>query len=114
MKHTEQWIWLPKNKYGNEPGMKMLTLSPTLLGLEAAKAELLTPFGKVICKMEKGKEPIITYTIMFVCIFLFLFLFILSSFCIFTLNLLYYIFYHFFVLYLQFEKIVPFFYASFL
>ena len=61
MKHTEQWIWLPKNKYGNEPGMKMLTLSPTLLGLEAAKAELLTPFGKVICIMEKGKEPVVSY-----------------------------------------------------
>mgnify|MGYP003475509239 FL=1 len=45
----------------NEPGMKKLTLSPSLLGLESARAELLTPYGKVICELAYDKEPVITY-----------------------------------------------------
>ncbi len=67
--HSHAWggtplYSLPKALMGleiNESGMKKLTLSPSLLGLEFAKAELLTPYGKVICELEKGKEPVITY-----------------------------------------------------
>ncbi len=66
--HSHAWggtplYSLPKALMGleiNEPGMKTLTLSPSLLGLEFAKAELLTPFGKVVCTMENGKEPVVS------------------------------------------------------
>ncbi len=67
--HSHAWggtplYSLPKALMGveiNEPGMKSITLSPSLLGLDSAKAELLTPYGKVICELDKGKEPVITY-----------------------------------------------------
>ena len=67
--HSHAWggtplYSLPKALMGleiNEPGMKKLTLSPSLLGLESAKTELLTPYGKVICELKNGKEPVITY-----------------------------------------------------
>ncbi len=67
--HSHAWggtplYSLPKALMGleiNEPGMKKLTLSPSLLGLESARAELLTPYGKVICELKNGKEPVITY-----------------------------------------------------
>ncbi len=66
--HSHAWggtplYSLPKALMGveiNEAGMKRLTLSPSLLGLESARAELLTPYGKVICEMEKGKELVVT------------------------------------------------------
>ncbi len=66
--HSHAWggtplYSLPRALMGleiNEAGMKTLTLSPSLLGLDSARAELLTPFGKVICEMEKGKEPVVT------------------------------------------------------
>ncbi len=66
--HSHAWggtplYSLPKALIGLEiisPGMGEIALSPSLLGLEYAKVELLTPHGKVICQMEKNKEPIIT------------------------------------------------------
>ncbi len=66
--HSHAWggtplYSLPKALMGleiEEAGMKSLTLSPTLLGLDSAKAELITPYGKVICEMKKDKEPVIT------------------------------------------------------
>ncbi len=67
--HSHAWggtplYSLPKALMGleiYESGMKKLTLSPSLLGLKSAKAELLTPYGKVICELKNGKEPVITY-----------------------------------------------------
>ncbi len=67
--HSHAWggtplYSLPKALMGLEitkAGMKEITLSPSLLGLEAGKAELLTPYGKVICELQKGKEPVIFY-----------------------------------------------------
>jgi hypothetical protein len=67
--HSHAWggtplYSLPKALMGleiNVAGMKKINLSPSLLGLESAKAELLTPYGKVICELEKGKEPVITH-----------------------------------------------------
>lgn len=44
-----------------EPKMRSIKLSPSLLGLKQATVELLTPFGKVVCKMLEGKEPEITH-----------------------------------------------------
>ncbi len=63
--HSHAWggtplYSLPKALLGltiHEPGMKKLSLSPSLLGLEYASVELLTPHGKVTCKLEKGKAP---------------------------------------------------------
>lgn len=67
--HSHAWggtplYSLPKALSGLEilePGMKSIRLSPNLLGLEYAVVELLTPYGKVICKMKDGKTPEITY-----------------------------------------------------
>ncbi len=67
--HSHAWggtplYSLPKALSGLEilaPGMKKIRLSPNLLGLEYATVALLTPYGKVICKMESGKTPKITY-----------------------------------------------------
>ena len=67
--HSHAWggtplYSLPKALLGLEilsPGMKKIKLSPSLLGLGYAKAELLTPYGKVTCEMNEGKEPIIKY-----------------------------------------------------
>jgi len=67
--HSHAWggtplYSLPKALMGleiNKPGMKEITLSPSLLGLTGASVELLTPSGKIICKMEEGKKPYITH-----------------------------------------------------
>jgi hypothetical protein len=40
-----------------KPGMKEIALSPSLLGLNCATAEFLTPYGKVVCEMKAGEEP---------------------------------------------------------
>jgi hypothetical protein len=66
--HSHAWggtplYSLPKALLGLEilsPGMKALALSPSLLGLNHAHTELLTPYGKVTCEMEQGKAPVIT------------------------------------------------------
>ena len=67
--HSHAWggtplYSLPKALMGFEilkPGMKEIVLSPSLLGLRFAKVELMTPYGKVVCEMSEGKDPIITY-----------------------------------------------------
>lgn len=67
--HSHAWggtplYSVPKALLGLEivkPGMKEITLSPSLLGLDYATVELLTPYGKVICKMSKGQECYITH-----------------------------------------------------
>ncbi|MDY5933739.1 MAG: hypothetical protein SPJ31_00400, partial [Oscillospiraceae bacterium] len=67
--HSHAWggtplYSLPKALLGLEilkPGMCEISLSPSLLGLDEAKVELLTPFGKLTCKMKKGQEPEITH-----------------------------------------------------
>lgn len=66
--HSHAWggtplYSLPKALLGlqiTEPGMRELSLAPSLLGLTSAKTELLTPYGKLICRQEQGKAPIIT------------------------------------------------------
>lgn len=42
-----------------EAGMKEISLSPSLLGLESATVELPTPFGTVTVVLERGKAPVI-------------------------------------------------------
>lgn len=67
--HSHAWggtplYSLPKALMGLkilEPGMKKIRLSPSLLGLQYAKAELLTPFGKVICRLNGNEKPVITH-----------------------------------------------------
>lgn len=67
--HSHAWggtplYSLPKALLGlkiNKPGMSDLTLSPSLLGLEQATVELLTPLGKIICNIEEGKQIKITH-----------------------------------------------------
>lgn len=67
--HSHAWggtplYSLPKALMGLEiekPGMKELRLSPSLLGMDYAKTELLTPYGKVVLEMKKNKEPQITH-----------------------------------------------------
>jgi len=62
--HSHAWggtplYSLPKALLGleiNSPTMKEITLSPTLLGLDFANVEMLTPYGKLICKIRKDKE----------------------------------------------------------
>ena len=43
-----------------EPGFKNIAFSPSLLGLEEATVEMLTPYGKIICRLRKGNLPKIT------------------------------------------------------
>jgi hypothetical protein len=43
-----------------EPGFKKISLSPNLLGLESAEITMPTPYGYIVCKLEKGKAPDIT------------------------------------------------------
>ena len=65
--HSHAWggtplYSLPKALLGLtilSPGMQKIALSPSLLGLEHARVELLTPGGRVTCRMEKGKAPCI-------------------------------------------------------
>ncbi|MBR2339836.1 MAG: hypothetical protein IKA74_03270 [Clostridia bacterium] len=67
--HSHAWggtplYSLPKALMGMEitrPGMRELRISPSLLGMSYAKAELLTPYGKVICEMKENEKPHITY-----------------------------------------------------
>lgn len=66
--HSHAWggtplYSLPKALLGLEiakPGMKAITLSPSLFGLEYASVELLTQYGKVTCVLTKGEPPQIT------------------------------------------------------
>ena len=53
---------LPKALLGFEmikPGFAEVKLEPTLLGLEYATVEMLTPYGKIICEQKTDDEPII-------------------------------------------------------
>ena len=67
--HSHAWggtplYSLPKALMGleiNKPGMKEVTLSPSLLGMNWASVELLTPFGKLLCEMKEGETPCITH-----------------------------------------------------
>lgn len=67
--HSHAWggtplYSLPKALVGLEitrPGMQEITLSPSLLGFNHAKVELLTPHGKVVCEMKEGEDPRITH-----------------------------------------------------
>lgn len=62
--HSHAWggtplYSLPKALMGVEitkAGMKEITLSPAGLGLEYAKVELLTPYGKIICELQEDRE----------------------------------------------------------
>ena len=61
--HSHAWggtplYSLPKAMLGltiTKPGMKEITLSPSMLGLRSARVELLTPCGKVVCEMKAGE-----------------------------------------------------------
>lgn len=63
--HSHAWAGtplysLPKALMGLEilePGMKKLRFSPSLLGLSNAKAELMTPYGKVSVYLKDGNIP---------------------------------------------------------
>ena len=44
-----------------KPGMKEIELIPNDLGLEYVTSEIPTPYGKIVCKLKKGKEAIITH-----------------------------------------------------
>lgn len=66
--HSHAWggtplYSLPKALLGLEilqSGMKRLRLTPSLLGLEYATATLVTPYGDVTCRQQKGKPPVVT------------------------------------------------------
>lgn len=45
----------------NAPGMTEVTLRPSLLGLEYAKAEIPTPYGMLVCEMKKGEKIKLTH-----------------------------------------------------
>ena len=67
--HSHAWggtplYSLPKAILGFEiekAGMSEISISPSLLGLEYATVELLTPYGKVICEMKKGEKCKLTH-----------------------------------------------------
>ncbi len=67
--HSHAWggaplYALPKAIMGMEilsPGMTNIRLSPSTLGLEAAHAELRTPYGPVVCDVKKGEPPAVTH-----------------------------------------------------
>lgn len=67
--HSHAWggtplYSLPKAIMGLEitkPGMREITLCPSLLGLENARVELLTPYGKVVCEINKGEKAQIVH-----------------------------------------------------
>ena len=66
--HSHAWggtplYSLPKALMGltiTRPGMKEITLSPSLLDFGYAKTQLMTPYGKVTLEMTAGEEPKIT------------------------------------------------------
>ena len=65
--HSHAWggtplYSLPKALLGLEiltPGMGKISLTPSLLGLDEARVEFFTPFGKVICELNRNEPPII-------------------------------------------------------
>ena len=67
--HSHAWggallYALPRAIMGMEilsPGMTNIRLSPSTLGLEAAHAELRTPYGPVVCDVKKGEPPAVTH-----------------------------------------------------
>ena len=67
--HSHAWggtplYSLPKALMGAEirkPGMIEIALSPSLLGLGYAKAELMTPYGPVTVEMKDGETPVIRH-----------------------------------------------------
>ena len=67
--HSHAWggtplYSLPKALMGLEitkPGMREIKISPDLLGLDSAKTELLTPFGKVVCELKKGEKAKVSH-----------------------------------------------------
>ena len=67
--HSHAWggaplYALPKAIMGAEilsPGMTKIRLSPSSLGLDAAHAELMTPWGPVVCDVKKNTPPIVTH-----------------------------------------------------
>ena len=67
--HSHAWggtplYSLPKALMGLEileAGMKKIRINPSLLSLEFANVELLTPFGKVVCEMKENEEIKITH-----------------------------------------------------
>lgn len=53
---------LPKALLGFEmvkPGFAEVRLEPDLLGLSTATVEMLTPFGKIVCKQEKNETAVL-------------------------------------------------------
>ena len=53
---------LPKALLGFEmlePGFQKIQLKPTLLGLSSATVEMLTPFGRIVCRQEAGRPPVV-------------------------------------------------------
>ncbi|MCR4621808.1 MAG: hypothetical protein K5663_06960 [Clostridiales bacterium] len=67
--HSHAWggaplYALPKAIMGVEilsPGMTKIRLNPSSLGLDAAYAELMTPYGPVACDVKKGGPPVVTH-----------------------------------------------------
>ena len=67
--HSHAWggtplYSLPKALLGleiNKPGFSEITLKPSLLGLEKAKVELPTPYGLLVCDLQKNQDAVITY-----------------------------------------------------
>jgi len=67
--HSHAWggtplYTLPRALLGLEilsPGMRKLRLDPSLLGLEFAEVECLTPYGKLSVDMKQGKPPRVTH-----------------------------------------------------
>lgn len=67
--HSHAWggtplYSLPKAIMGlavTKPSMREISVSPSLLGLQHAKVELLTPYGKVVCEMKRGEQVQVTH-----------------------------------------------------
>lgn len=67
--HSHAWggaplYALPKAIMGAEilsPGMTKIRLRPSSLGLDAAHADLLTPYGPVVCDVRKGEAPVVKH-----------------------------------------------------
>lgn len=67
--HSHAWggtplYSLPKALTGFEikkAGMKEITLTPSLLGLDYADIKIPTPYGDIICKLKKDEKPYISY-----------------------------------------------------
>ncbi len=66
--HSHAWggtpAWsLPLALTGMEiiqPGMRKISFSPSLLGLDYAEIQIPSPYGMITVKEEQGKEPVIT------------------------------------------------------